>query len=357
MKRAFITGITGQDGSYLSEFLLKKNYKVYGLQRRTSWPNTYRIDHLYDNPKFPNFITVFGDLAESSNIDRIITKIEPDEIYNLGSQSHVGISFDVPEYTANITGLGALRILDSLRDLKNHCKYYQASSSEMFGKVLEIPQCETTPFNPQSPYAISKLFAYYSTRIYRDSYKLFASNGILFNHESPRRGINFVTRKITQGLSRIKTGVLENLSLGNLDSKRDWGYAKDYVEAIWKILQYDKPDDFVIATGENHTIREFVEESGKCLGMNIVWSGKGVNEKGIDNNTGKVIIKIDRAYFRKNDVEFLLGNPNKAKELLDWKSKTSFKQLVEIMVKADYDQAKKEIKLGKKMRVGKLIKI
>ena len=357
MKKALITGVTGQDGSYLSELLLKKNYKVYGLQRRTSCPNTYRIDHIYDNPKFPNFITVYGDLSESSNLDRIISKIEPDEIYNLGSQSHVGISFDVPEYTANVTGLGTLRILDAIRDLQIPSKFYQASSSEMFGKVLEIPQSETTPFNPQSPYAISKVFAFYTTRVYRSSYNIFASNGILFNHESPRRGVNFVTRKITQGLARIKLGILDVLKLGNLNSKRDWGYAKDYVEAIWKILQYDKPDDFIIATGETHTVREFVEKAGKCLGMNIVWKGKDLNEKGIDKKTGKTIVKIDPFYFRKSEVEFLQGNSDKAKKILGWKSKTSFIQLVDIMVKADYDQAKKEARAGKEIEVPPTLEI
>lgn len=351
MKKALITGVTGQDGSYLSELLLKKGYQVYGLQRRTSWPNTYRIDHIYDNPKFPNFITIYGDLSESSNINRIITKIKPDEVYNLGSQSHVGISFDVPEYTANVTGLAPLRILDALRDLKIRCRYYQASSSEMFGKVLEIPQTETTPFNPQSPYAMSKIFAYYTTKIYRNSYHIFASNGILFNHESPRRGVNFVTRKITQGLTRIKAGILENLKLGNLDAKRDWGYAKDYVEAIWEIIQFKKPDDFVIATGESHSVREFVESAGSYLGMKIAWKGKGENEQGIDRKTGKVIVKIDPRYFRQAEVECLLGDPTKAKKILGWKPKTSFNQLVEIMVKADYDQAKREAKEGKEIEV------
>ena len=351
MKKALITGVTGQDGSYLAELLLKKGYQVYGLQRRTSWPNTYRIDHIYDNPNFPNFITIYGDLSESSNINRIITKIKPDEVYNLGAQSHVGISFDVPEYTANVTGLAALRILDALRDLKINCRYYQASSSEMFGKVLEVPQTETTPFNPQSPYAMSKIFAYYTTKIYRSSYHIFAANGILFNHESPRRGINFVTRKISQGLTRIKTGILENLKLGNLEAKRDWGYAKDYVEAIWEIIQYKKPDDFVIASGESHSVREFVEAAGSLLGMKIAWKGKGINEQGIDQKSGKVIVKVDPLYFRKAEVEYLLGNPIKAKKILGWKPKTSFKQLVEIMVKADYDQAKREAREGKEIEV------
>lgn len=357
MKKALITGITGQDGSYLTELLLKKGYKVYGIQRRTSWPNTYRIDHIYDNPKFPNFVCVYGDLSESSNLDRIINKIEPDEIYNLGSQSHVGISFDVPEYTANVTGLGALRILDALKDKKLKGKYYQASSSEMFGKVFEIPQKETTPFNPQSPYAVSKIFAYYATRVYRQNYNMFASNGILFNHESPRRGVNFVTRKITQGLSRIKVGVLKKLKLGNLEARRDWGYAKDYVEAIWTILQHNKADDFIIATGKTHSVREFAEVTANYLNIPLIWKGTGVNEKGINKKTGKIIIEIDPVYFRKSEVEFLQGDYSKAKEILGWKPKTSFNKLVEIMVKYDYDMAKKESKLGKEIQIQPMLEI
>lgn len=351
MKKALITGITGQDGSYLAELLLKKDYQVYGLQRRTSWPNTFRIDHIYDNPKFPNFTTLYGDLSESSNLNRVISKIQPDEIYNLGAQSHVGVSFDIPEYTANVAALGALRLLDALRDLRLGCRYYQASSSEMFGQVMEIPQTETTPVNPQSPYALSKVFAYYATKIYRHSYHLYAANGILFNHESPRRGVNFVTRKITQGLARIKTGILDNLRLGNLDAIRDWGYAKDYVEAIWKIIQYPVAEDFIIATGQTHSVREFVEAAGACLGMKIVWQGKGLKEKGVDQKTKKTIVSIDPGYFRKSEVEFLQGNADKAKKLLGWQPKTSFKQLVEIMAKADYDQAKIEAKTGKLIKV------
>lgn len=256
MKKALVTGVTGQDGSYLSELLLDKGYEVYALQRRSSYPNTFRIDHIFDNPKYPQFVTTYGDLSEGSNLDRIISRIDPDEVYNLGAQSHVQVSYDVPEYTANVNGLGALRILDSIRDLRIPAKFYQASSSEMFGKVLETPQKETTPFNPRSPYGASKVFAFFITKVYRDSFNLFASNGILFNHESPRRGVNFVTRKITMGLSRIKLGLQDTLKLGNLDAKRDWGYAKDYVEAIWMILQHTNPDDFVISTGENHTVRE-----------------------------------------------------------------------------------------------------
>jgi len=351
MKKALITGVTGQDGSYLSELLLKKGYRVYGLQRRTSWPNTNRIDHIYDNPKFPDFTTLYGDLSESTNLNRVISQIQPDEIYNLGAQSHVGVSFDIPEYTANVTAVGALRLLDTIRALKMDCRFYQASSSEMFGRVLEVPQTETTPVNPQSPYALSKVFAFYATKIYRKSYGIFAANGILFNHESPRRGVNFVTRKITQGLTRIKVGILDNLRLGNLNAVRDWGYAKDYVEAIWKILQYPTPEDFVIATGRTHSVREFIEAAADCLGMKLVWQGKGVKEKGIDLITKKTIITIDPFYFRKSEVELLQGNTAKAKKQLGWKPKTSFKQLVEIMVKADYDQAKIEAKTGKIIKV------
>jgi GDPmannose 4,6-dehydratase len=356
MKTAFLTGVTGQDGSYLAEVLLEKGYEIYALQRRSSWSNTYRIDHIFDNPKYPQFSTVYGDLSESSNLSRLIAKIDPDEIYNLGAQSHVGVSFEVPEYTANVTGLGALRILDSIRDLKIPAKYYQASSSEMFGKVLAVPQVETTPFNPQSPYGISKVFAFYMTKIYRNSYKMFASNGILFNHESPRRGATFVTRKITLGLSRVKLGVQQKLSLGNLDSKRDWGYAKDYVEAIWAIMQHHEPDDFVIATGETHSVREFIEEVGKSLGMKIKWKGKGVDEKGIDIRTNKVVIDVDPIYFRPSEVDLLIGDSSKARNLLGWKPTVTFEKLAEMMTKNDFDIASKEAKLGVKVEVqrGKL---
>lgn len=341
MKTALITGVTGQDGSYLSELLLEKGYKVYGIQRKASLPNTARIDHIYDNDKYPNFSTIYGDLSDSLSINRIINQTKPDEIYNLGSQSHVKVSFEIPEYTANITGIGALRILEIIRDQKTPIKYYQASSSEMFGKVLANPQDENTPFNPQSPYGLAKLFAYYATKIYRDGYGIFAANGILFNHESPRRGVTFVTRKITLGLARVKLGLQKTLKLGNLDSKRDWGYAKDYVEGIWKIIQQAKPDDFVLATGETHTVREFVEEVGKFLGYHLIWKGKGIKEKGIDKKTNKVIIEIDPIYFRPTEVDLLLGNPKKAKKILGWKPKVTFKKLAEIMAKSDYDLIKK----------------
>lgn len=351
MKKALITGVTGQDGSFLSELLLQKGYYVYGLQRRASTSNTERIDHLYDNPQYPHFYTIYGDLADSSNLLRILEQIKPDEIYNLGAQSHVRVSFDVPEYTANITGLGALRILEAIRHLKLPAKYYQASSSEMFGKVLAIPQNEMTPFNPQSPYGLSKVFAFYITRIYRNSYNLFASNGILFNHESERRGITFVTRKITLGLARVTLGLQPVVQLGNLNSKRDWGHSRDYVEAIWRILQHHKPEDFVIATGQSHSIREFVEEAAKHFDMDIVWEGEGMEEKGIDRKTGKIVVEVHPAYFRPAEVEFLQGDAAKARNVLNWQPQVTFKELAAIMAKSDFDLAKKEAMLGKKFEI------
>lgn len=349
-KTALITGITGQDGSYLAEFLLKKGYKVYGLQRRSSSFNTARIEHIHDNPKVPNLICLYGDLSDSSNLSRIIAKIKPDEIYNLGAQSHVAVSFQLPEYTANVTGLGALRLLDAIRELGIKTKYYQASSSEMFGKALETPQCETTPFNPQSPYGASKTFAFWITKTYRRAYGIFASNGILFNHESPRRGETFVTRKITRGLSRIRFGLQEVLYLGNLNAKRDWGYSGDYVEAIWRILQHNKPDDFVIATGETHTVREFVEEVGKNLGYKVIWEGKGVNEVGIDAKTGKVLVRVDSSYFRPAEVEVLIGDFAKARKLLKWKPKVTFTALAKMMTEYDFAYIK-ENEQNKKVEV------
>ncbi len=351
MKKALVTGITGQDGSYLAELLLEKGYQVYGLQRRSSTPNTYRIDHLYDNPAQPHFVTAYADLADASNISRVIAKIQPDEIYNLGAQSHVRVSFDVPEYTANVTGLGPLRILDAIRDLKIPTRYYQASSSEMFGKVLETPQKESTPFNPQSPYGLSKVFAFHATKIYRQSYGIFASNGILFNHESPRRGHNFVTRKITTGLARVKLGLQKVLHLGNLHAKRDWGYSKDYVEGIWRILQHNEPDDFILATGENHTVREFSEEVGKNLGMDIVWEGEGLEERGIDRKTGKTVIEVDPVHFRPSEVDLLLGDATKAKTVLGWEPKVTFKELARLMTEHDLKEVEKEAALGKRFDV------
>jgi len=343
MKKALITGITGQDGSYLAELLLEKGYEVYGIIRRASTFNTGRIDHIYQDPHIQNhkFTLIYGDLSDSSNISRIISKIEPNEIYHLGAQSHVRISFDIPEYTADVTGLGALRILDSIKESKIPTKFYQASSSEMFGWVREIPQKETTPFYPRSPYGCAKVFAYWTTVNYRESYKIFACNGILFNHESPRRGETFVTRKITRGLSRIKIGKENCLYLGNLEAKRDWGYAKDYVEAMWLILQQETPDDYVISTGEAHSVREFAEETAQLLDIDLIWQGNGINETGIDKKTGKTIIRIDERYFRPAEVDLVVGDSTKAEKKLKWQPKVKFKQLVEIMVKYDYENEKK----------------
>jgi GDPmannose 4,6-dehydratase len=347
-KIALITGITGQDGSYLAELLLEKGYKVFGLQRHTSYPNTLRISHLIDNPKFPHFATTYGDLSDSANLAAVIEKCQPNEIYNLGAMSHVAVSFDTPEYTADVTGLGALRILEAIRKLKMPVKYYQAGSSEMFGKVEKDSfQNEQTFFNPQSPYGLAKVFAYHTTRIYRKSYNMFAANGILFNHESPRRGMRFVTRKITLGLSRIKLGLQDVLMLGNLNSKRDWGYAKDYVEGIFRILQHKEPDDFILATGQTYSVREFAQSAAKQLGIDLVWKGTGIKEKGINRKNGKTIIKIDPAYFRPSEVEFLLGDSSYARKTLGWKPKVTFEKLVEIMVKHDFDTIKTEAKIAK----------
>lgn len=338
MKKALITGITGQDGSYLTELLLKKGYEVHGVIRRASTFNTSRINHLYKDSHI-NGVKLFlhyGDLSDSGNIGKILGKIKPDEIYNLGAQSHVRISFDIPEYTANVNSFGALRILDAIRESGIKTKFYQASSSEMFGKALELPLKETTPFYPRSPYGVSKVFAYWITKNYRESYGIFACNGILFNHESERRGETFVTRKITRGLARIKLGKENKLFLGNLNSKRDWGYAPDFVAAMWMMLQQAKPDDFIIATNEVHTVREFAEQAAHHLGFDLVWKGKELKEKGIDRKTGKIIIEIDPRYFRPAEVDVLQGNYSKARKMLGWKPKVTFRQLVKIMVDADF---------------------
>ncbi|MEK9161243.1 MAG: GDP-mannose 4,6-dehydratase [Patescibacteria group bacterium] len=343
-KIALITGITGQDGSYLAEFLLEKDYEVHGIIRRASAFNTSRIDHLYADPHI-NGVKLFlhyGDLSDGSNINRLLEKIRPDEIYHLGAQSHVRVSFDIPEYTGDVSGLGTLRILDAIRETGIKTKFYQASSSEMFGKALEIPLKETTPFYPRSPYGVAKVYAYWITKNYREAYGLFACNGILFNHESPRRGETFVTRKITRGLARIKLGKEKKLYLGNLDAKRDWGYAKDFVEGMWLMLQQDKPDDYLLATNEAHTVREFVEKSAKCLDFDLVWKGKGVNEKGVDKKTDKIIIEIDQKYFRPAEVDILLGDYSKAKKEIGWEPKVKFNELVEIMAKADYENESKK---------------
>lgn len=337
MKKALITGVTGQDGSYLAEFLISKGYEVHGIIRRSSHINTSRLDHIYQDPHEPSRILFlhYGDLTDSSNLARLIEKIAPNEIYNLGAQSHVKASFDMPEFTGNTDALGVTRILETIRETRIKTKFYQASSSEMFGKVQETPQKETTPFYPRSPYGVAKIYAFWITVNYRESYSLFACNGILFNHESPRRGETFVTRKITRGLARIKLGLDKYIYLGNLDAKRDWGYAKDYVEAMWLILQQDKPDDYVIATGESHSVREFVEEAGKYFGYEIIWKGKGIKEEGIDKKSGKTLIKIDPYYFRPAEVEMLVGDASKAKSKLNWEPKVKFKELVKIMSEFD----------------------
>lgn len=338
MKKALITGITGQDGSYLTELLLEKGYEVHGIVRRSSNFNTPRLDHMYrEKDRHPSLLLHYGDLADSSTIDNLIRVIEPDEVYNLGAQSHVKVSFEVPEYTTNIVATGTLRVLEAIRNYAPHARFYQASSSEMYGKVMETPQKETTPFYPRSPYGCAKVFGYWITVNYRESYNINANNGILFNHESPRRGKTFVTRKITRGLVNVKLGIQEHLYLGNLDAKRDWGHAKDYVEAMWLMLQKDKGDDYIIATGETHSVREFVEIAAKELGIDIIWKGKGVNEQGIDKKTKKVIVKVDPEYFRPAEVELLLGDPSKAKKELKWKPKYTFEKLITEMVKFDRD--------------------
>ena len=328
MKVALITGITGQDGSYLAELLLEKGYEVHGIIRRASLINTHRIDHIYDQIKLH-----YGDLTDSTNLVRVIQQVQPDEIYNLGAQSHVKVSFEVPEYTGQTDGLGTLRILEAVRllGMENKTRIYQASTSEMFGKVQEIPQKETTPFYPRSPYGVAKVYGYWIVKNYRESYGLHASSGILFNHESPRRGETFVTRKITRGLSRISTGQQDILYLGNLNAKRDWGHAKDFVEAMWLMLQQDEPDDYVIATGEQYSVRAFVETAAPYFGMKIVWEGEGVDEVGIDKLTKRTVIKVSPKYFRPAEVETLLGDATKAKEKLGWEPKISFEQLVEDM--------------------------
>jgi GDPmannose 4,6-dehydratase len=328
MKRALITGITGQDGSYLAELLLETGYEVHGIIRRSSLINTDRIDHIY-----PQLHLHYGDLTDSTNLVRVIQQVQPDEIYNLGAQSHVKVSFEMPEYTGMVDGLGTLRILEAVRllGMERQTRIYQASTSEMFGQVQEIPQKETTPFYPRSPYGVAKVYGYWIVKNYRESYGLHANSGILFNHESPRRGETFVTRKITRGLSRISTGQQDVLHLGNLNAKRDWGHAKDFVEAMWLMLQQDEPDDYVIATGQQYSVREFVEEAAPYFGLNIVWEGDGIMERGIDKSTGKTVIKVNAKYFRPAEVETLLGDATKAKEKLGWEPKISFKQLVEDM--------------------------
>lgn len=344
MKKALITGVTGQDGSYLAEFLLDKGYEVHGIKRRSSLINTDRIDHLYQDPHEQDlkFILHHGDLTDATSLIRIIQEVQPDEIYNLAAQSHVAVSFEEPEYTANSDALGALRILEAIRILKleKKTKYYQASTSELYGIAQEIPQTEKTPFYPRSPYGVAKLYAYWITVNYREAYGIYACNGILFNHESPVRGETFVTRKITRALARIKLGIQKNLYLGNLDAKRDWGHAKDFVEAQWLMLQQQQPEDFVIATGKQHSVRDFINEAAKNLDMDIIWKGKNLEEVGSYN--GKDIIKVDPGYFRPTEVETLLGDASKAKKKLNWVPKISFNQLVKEMVDEDLKLAKND---------------
>jgi GDPmannose 4,6-dehydratase len=345
-KKALITGITGQDGAYLAEFLLDKGYEVHGIKRRASLFNTDRIDHLYQDPHERNVRLKlhYGDLTDATNLIRIVQMVQPDEIYNLAAQSHVAVSFETPEYTANSDALGTLRILEAIRilGLEKKTRFYQASTSEMYGKVLETPQTETTPFYPRSPYGAAKVYAHWITVNYREAYGMYACNGILFNHESPLRGETFVTRKITRALTRIKEGLQEVLHLGNLDALRDWGHARDYVQAQWLMLQQQQPEDFVIATGRQYSVRKFVETAGAHLGMRIEWSGSGVQEQGIDKKTGRAVVKIDPRYFRPTEVEALLGDASKAREKLGWTAQTRFEDLVREMVDSDLEAARRD---------------
>ena len=344
-KIALITGVNGQDGAYLTEFLLKKNYIVHGIKRRSSLINTDRIDHFYSDPQIEDkrFHLHYGDMTDSMNITRLIKETEPDEIYNLAAQSHVKVSFETPEYTANADGIGVLRCLEAIRilGLESRVKFYQASTSELFGKVIEVPQNEKTPFYPRSPYAVAKLYAYWIVVNYRESYNIFASNGILFNHEGPTRGETFVTRKITIAVAKIHNGMQDKLYLGNLSAQRDWGHAKDYVRGMWQILQHDIPDDFVLSSGKMYSVRDFVEIAFKKINVNIEWIGTGINEKGLDKKTGRCLVEVDTRYFRPSEVEQLLGDATKAKEMLGWESKISFEDLVSEMVENDLREIKK----------------
>ena len=351
-RKALITGVTGQDGAYLAEFLLKKGYEVHGVKRRASLFNTDRIDHLYQDPheKDQSFVLHYGDLTDSTNLIRIIQEVQPDEIYNLAAQSHVAVSFESPEYTANADALGTLRMLEAIRILRmeGRVRFYQASTSELFGDVRETPQTETTPFYPRSPYAVAKLYGYWITVNYREAYGIYACNGILFNHESPIRGETFVTRKITRALARIKIGLQDRLYLGNLNSKRDWGHARDYVEMQWLMLQQDQPEDFVIATGIQYSVREFIDHAASHLDMKIRWEGSGVDEKGYDAASGQCLIEVDPRYFRPTEVETLLGDATKAREKLGWTPRISFASLVEEMAAADLKSAEQEVLMRKK---------
>ena len=343
MKKALITGVTGQDGSYLAEILIEKGYEVHGLVRRSSSFNTGRINHIINDKQYKDqFFFHHGDVTDASNLNRILETVGPDEIYNLAAQSHVQVSFEIPDYTAQVDALGTLRFLDAIRETRLETKFYQASTSELFGKVQETPQKETTPFYPRSPYGVAKLYAYWIIVNYRESYDLFACNGILFNHESPRRGETFVTRKITRAAARIKEGLQDTLLLGNLNAKRDWGYAPEYCEGMWRMLQKDIPEDFVLATGEQHSVREFVELSFKELDIHIDWQGDRENEIGVDQTTGKTIVGINSKYYRPTEVETLLGDASKAKEVLGWEAKTPFSELVKMMVQSDWKKVKKK---------------
>ena len=343
-KTALITGVTGQDGAYLAEFLLDKGYRVHGVKRRSSSLNTQRVDHLYPHEKHPRFILHYGDLTDATNLIRIVQEVQPDEIYNLGAQSHVAVSFETPEYTANADALGTLRILEAIRllGMQDRVRFYQASTSEMYGKVQEVPQKETTPFYPRSPYGAAKLYAYWICVNYREAYGMFACNGILFNHESPVRGETFVSRKIPRGLSRIKVGLDECLYLGNLDAMRDWGHARDYVEAQWLMLQQDKPEDFVIASGKQYSVRDLVNEAAKCLELRLRWEGQGTGEKAIDEESGRCIVQVDPHYYRPTEVDSLLGDASKAREKLGWEAKITFPDMIAEMVKEDLNLAKRD---------------
>lgn len=343
MKKALITGITGQDGSYLAELLLDKGYSVHGFVRRSSSPNLSRIHHLFENASWSDSLTLHeGDLSDSSSIKRIVDLVQPDEIYNLAAMSHVKVSFDIPEYTAETTGLGVLRFLEAMRTSCPKARFYQASTSELYGKVREIPQSETTPFHPRSPYGVAKLYAYWAVINYREAYGLYACNGILFNHESPRRGETFVSRKITLAVSRIKCGLQERLILGNLDAKRDWGYAKDFVEGMWRMLQQDTPEDYVLATGQTTTVRDFVTLSFLEVGIEIQWEGNGAQEKGYDQATGQLLVEVSPEFFRPSEVDVLIGDPTKAREKLGWTSQTTLQQLVHIMMQKDLQSVQKD---------------
>lgn len=353
-KKALITGITGQDGAYLAELLLDKGYEVHGIKRRSSLFNTQRVDHLYQDPHKEDvrFFMHYGDLVDSTNLIRIVQEVQPDEIYNLAAQSHVQVSFETPEYTANADALGTLRLLEAIRILRmeDRVRFYQASTSELYGKVQETPQTETTPFYPRSPYGVAKLYAYWIAVNYREAYNMFASNGILFNHESPLRGETFVTRKITRAAARIKLGLQEKLYLGNLSAQRDWGHAKDYVEGMWRILQHDQPDDFVLATGETHTVRSFCEKAFAVAGIPVAWAGEDEEEKGIHAETGDVLVEIDPRYFRPTEVDLLLGDSTKAREALGWMPRYSLDEMIDEMVTADLAEAKDEVTIAANRR-------